>query len=61
MQGSNSLNFNENTMKKIVQYYFDNELFKDGQSPTVCNVSSSAKFDNNFSISVCEKTESEMI
>lgn len=48
-------------MKKIVQYYFDNELFKDGQSPTVCNVSSSAKFDNNFSISVCEKTESEMI
>ena len=38
MEGKNSLILNHATVVEMLQYYFDNVLFADGQSPTVEDV-----------------------
>ncbi len=47
MQGKNTMELNEATMKKVVQHYFDTVLFAEGKSPVVTNVKG-----NNYGFTV---------
>jgi len=38
LMGSNEFRFNEGTMKRIVQYYFENHLFNEEEVPDVVSV-----------------------
>ena len=54
MKGNNTLEFNEATMKEIVQHYLDTVMFRDEVKVTVTSVKPASKGygGNSFEISV---------
>jgi len=54
MKGNNSIEFCEKQVMDIVQHYFDTQMFREGQSPTVTGVTvNNAMHQNTFTVK-CE-------
>jgi hypothetical protein len=56
--GNNVMNLNQATMINAVQYYFDNVVFKTGQSPKVISIDPDSKTYNTLTFDVAVETVS---
>jgi hypothetical protein len=60
MLGINKLHFNETTIRKMVQHYFDTVLFARGEVPEVRNVQYAAEPNESvFVVVTAEKPKDE--
>jgi hypothetical protein len=61
MVGSNSINFNQATLRKAIEYYLNKELFSSNNSIIVEEVKSDGSMSNTLNVDIFFKTEEKKI